>query len=135
MISIIIPTLNEEKYLPKLLDSIKNQNFSDYELIVADFNSKDRTREIARRYGCKIVLGGIPGVARNNGSRVAKGEYLLFLDADVILPKHFLYKFVNEFDRKFADIATCGFKYDGNKRIDKLLAVTTTEVLKIFQYF
>ena len=45
--SIIIPTYNEEEYLPVLLDSIKEQDFNDYEIIVADANSSDRTREIA----------------------------------------------------------------------------------------
>ena len=43
--SIIIPTYNEEEYLPILLDSIKEQDFSDYEVIVADANSTDKTRE------------------------------------------------------------------------------------------
>ena len=77
--SIIIPTYNEEEYLPVLLESIKKQDFDDYEVIVADANSTDRTREIAEEYGCIVVDGGLPGVGRNNGARVAKGEYLLFL--------------------------------------------------------
>ena len=46
MISIVIPTLNEEKYLPKLLVSIKKQHYKDYEIIVADAGSKDNTRKI-----------------------------------------------------------------------------------------
>ena len=44
MISIVIPTLNEEKYLPVLLESIKIQNYKDYELIVSDGNSNDNTK-------------------------------------------------------------------------------------------
>ena len=89
MLSIIIPTLNEEKCLPKLLDSIKNQNFNDYEIIVADAHSRDRTRAIALRYGCKIVEGGIPSVARNHGIKVAQGDYILFVDADSVLTRGF----------------------------------------------
>ena len=49
MISIVIPTLNEEKYLSKLLKSIKNQTFKDYEIIVSDNNSKDNTKKIAKK--------------------------------------------------------------------------------------
>ena len=73
-LSIIIPTYNEEEYLHKLLDSIKSQSFSDYEIIVADANSKDNTREIAISYGCKVVNGGLPAIGRNNGAKVAEGR-------------------------------------------------------------
>ena len=85
-LSIVIPAKNEEKYLPKLLASVKKQSFKDYEIIVADNNSKDKTKEIAKSYGCKIVKGGLPGKGRNAGAKIAKGEIILFLDADVILP-------------------------------------------------
>ena len=54
MLSIIIPTLNEEDYLPKLLDSITNQTFKDYEIIIADAGSKDETINIAQSYRCKM---------------------------------------------------------------------------------
>ena len=85
ILSIIIPTYNEEEYLPVLLDSIKKQNFEDYEVIIADANSTDKTREIASEYGCIITEGGMPAVGRNNGAKIAKGEYLLFLDSDLKL--------------------------------------------------
>jgi len=99
--SIIIPTLNEERYLPKLLDSIKNQNLGDYEIIVADNDSKDKTRSIAQKYGCTIVKGGIPSVARNRGARIAKGEYLFFIDADAVLPnKNFIESALKEFNKR-----------------------------------
>jgi uncharacterized protein (TIGR00661 family) len=96
-LSIIIPTYNEEKYLPKLLKSIKDQDFSNYEIIVADAESKDKTIEMANFYGCKVVEGGSPAVGRNNGVKVAKGEYLLFLDADVVLTEGYLESALNEF--------------------------------------
>jgi glycosyltransferase involved in cell wall biosynthesis len=54
-ISIVIPTYNEEKYLPRLLKQIKQQDFTDYEIIVADNNSKDKTRSIAKRFGARIT--------------------------------------------------------------------------------
>ena len=61
-LSIIIPTYNEEKYLPELLKSIKEQNFSSYEIIVADNDSNDNTVKIAESYGCKVVSGGLPAI-------------------------------------------------------------------------
>lgn len=97
MLSIIIPTYNEENYLPKLLQSIKDQNFHDYEIIVADAESTDKTRKIANSFGCQVVEGGSPAVGRNSGAKIAKGEYLLFLDSDVILTEGYLESALNEF--------------------------------------
>lgn len=105
-LSIIIPTLNEEKNILNLLKSIKKQSFKDYEIIVADKNSEDKTRYIAKSYGARIVSGGLPPKARNNGARIARGEYLLFLDADVILSDNFLKEVINEFEKRNLDIAT-----------------------------
>jgi glycosyltransferase involved in cell wall biosynthesis len=96
-ISIIIPTYNEEEYLPKLLESIKSQDFTDYEIIVADAQSNDNTREIAKEYGCVVVEGGLPGIGRNNGAKVATGEILLFLDSDLQLTEDYLAKVLYEF--------------------------------------
>ncbi len=99
-ISIIIPTYNEEEYLPKLLESIKKQDFTDYEVIVADANSTDNTKEIAIKYGAKLVEGGLPGIGRNNGAKIAKGELLLFLDSDLELTPNYIKKVVREFEEK-----------------------------------
>ncbi len=106
MLSIIIPTKNEENYLPLLLESIKHQNSPDLEIIVADAYSKDGTRSIAKNYGCKIVDGGLPAKARNNGAKYSQGEFLAFIDSDVILPNGFLEKALKEFNDKNLDIAT-----------------------------
>ena len=103
--SIIIPTYNEEEYLPVLLKSIKKQNFEDYEIIVADANSTDKTREIAESYGCVVVDGGLPAVGRNNGAKVAKGEYLLFLDSDLELTDDYLRNVIYEFKMERLGIA------------------------------
>ncbi|MFH1656410.1 MAG: glycosyltransferase [Candidatus Nealsonbacteria bacterium] len=105
-LSIIIPTLNEEKQVPLLLESIKKQNFNDYEIIVADANSKDKTISIVKKYNCKITAGGLPSKGRNNGAKIAKGDLLLFLDADVILPKDFIKKTLKEFDKRKLKIAS-----------------------------
>ena len=106
MLSIIIPTLDEEKHLPLLLESIKKQDFSDYEIIAADAGSEDKTLKIAKDYGCKIVAGGLPARGRNQGAKAARGDLLLFLDADVILPEKTFGKILEEFNRRKLDIAT-----------------------------
>ncbi|PJE69610.1 MAG: hypothetical protein COU98_01075 [Candidatus Staskawiczbacteria bacterium CG10_big_fil_rev_8_21_14_0_10_38_10] len=120
MLSIIIPTLNEEKYLFALLETIKKQNFKDYEIIVADAGSKDKTIEIAKNYGCKITSGGLPAKGRNEGAKIAKGDLLLFLDADIILPQNFLENLLNEFKKRNLDIASSPILAN-ERRMDKLV--------------
>lgn len=120
-LSIIIPAYNEEECLPKLLESIKKQDFKDYEIIVADAHSKDKTREIAKKYGCTVVDGGLPAKGRNSGARAAKGEYLLFLDADIILTKYYLKQIVYEFIKNGLDIALTQYIPISEKQIDKFL--------------
>lgn len=104
-ISIIIPTYNEEEYLPNLLNSIKKQDFTDYEVIIADAHSKDNTRKIAKDFGAIVVDGGLPGVGRNAGAKVAKGEILLFLDSDLELTPKYLNNVIEEFEERNLGIA------------------------------
>jgi glycosyltransferase involved in cell wall biosynthesis len=103
MVSIIIPTLNEEKYLPRLLESIRKQNYLDYEIIVSDGGSKDGTKQIAKESNCFFVEDFIhqhPSWQRNNGAAIAHGEIFLFLDADVVLQSDFLEKVLAEFKER-----------------------------------
>jgi glycosyltransferase involved in cell wall biosynthesis len=119
-LSIIIPAYNEEKYLPKLLDSIKVQDFKNFEIIVAIKPSKDNTLGVAKKYGCIVHRnGGLPGLSRNRGASLAKAGILLFLDADTILPKGFLSELMAEFKQKKLDCATVQIKPISRKLIDK----------------
>ena len=110
MISIIIPALNEEKYLPLLLESVKKQKFGvpsgSYEIILADAGSKDKTLEIAKKYNCKIIPGGLPAKGKNEGAKIAKGDILFFADADIFLPDNFFKKATTEFNERKLDIAS-----------------------------
>lgn len=105
MLSIITPTLNEEKYLPLLLESIKKQDFNDYEIIIADAGSTDKTIEIAKKHNCAVIPGGLPAKGRNQGAKIAKGNLLFFLDADTVLPDNFFIKSIKEFKERNLEIA------------------------------
>jgi glycosyltransferase involved in cell wall biosynthesis len=96
VVSFVIPVLNESVYLPVLLASIDQQRVPhcmEYEIIVVDHASIDTTRQIAEshpkvRY-IQSAHGG-PAAQRNAGASVAVGEWLVFCDAKIILPKNFL---------------------------------------------
>ena len=106
-LSIVIITKNEEKYLPKLLESIKKQKVNfDYKIIVSDANSTDKTRQIGKEFWCKIVDGWLPSKWRNEGAKVAKWEWILFLDADVLIPENSLQTWIDKLENKKADIGT-----------------------------
>lgn len=120
MLSIIIPTYNEEEYLPRLLESIQKQTFLNYEIIVADANSTDNTRLTAESGGAKVIEGGNPPKGRNRGASAARGEIFLFLDADVVLESpYFLEDTLKEFGNKNLGIATCRIQPLSDKKIDK----------------
>lgn len=107
--------------LPRLLDSIKIQDFYDYEVIVADARSKDTTREIAEQYGCRIVNGGLPAAGRNAGAAAARGDFFFFLDADVIIPQGFIRNVYEEMQDRYYDLATCEIRPLSNYRLDRVL--------------
>lgn len=87
LVSIIITTRNEEEVIERLLYSISKQKCK-VEIILVDNNSTDQTKEIARRFINKIYnFGPERSTQRNFGAGIAKGKYLLFLDADMQLSK------------------------------------------------
>lgn len=97
--SIVIPTLNEEKFVGKLLSDLTKQTYNDFEIILVDARSEDTTIHVVQQYIPalpikKIIQIGGRNVSRqrNNGAKYAKGEYLVFLDADARITSSFLQK-------------------------------------------
>ena len=86
-ISIIIPVYNADKYLRRCIDSVISQSFTDFELILVDDGSKDKSPQICDEYASQDkrvrvihkVNGGV-SAARNDGLDIAKGEYVTFID-------------------------------------------------------
>ncbi|MFB6268846.1 MAG: glycosyltransferase [Halobacterium sp.] len=91
--SFVVPTLNEADYLPAALASIDAVDASvDYEVVVADGNSTDGTRGVARAHGARVVTCSENGIAvgRNEGAAAADGDYLAFVDADTTVREDYL---------------------------------------------
>lgn len=106
-ISVVVPALNEEKYLPGCLESLANQCYdSEYEVIVVDGGSVDGTVEIAKHFTDRIIANARRpvGAARNEGAKVADGEIVAFIDADTIASRHWL----TAIERSFKDPSVIG---------------------------
>ena len=100
LISVIIPALNEERYIGKVLDSLLRNGSNGMEIIVVDNGSKDRTREIVRKYkNVKLIVAMKKGTsrARNKGVRFAKADLLFFLDADTTISKGLFNIYIDAF--------------------------------------
>jgi len=109
MISIIIPSLNEEKYIEETLKSMKNQDFEgEYEIILVDGGSKDKTIKIAKKYTNNIIkIGRGISKARNRGAKESKGNILIFVDADTRLLYNTVSVIEKTFKKKEVVAATC----------------------------
>lgn len=94
-ISVVVPAFNEEKYITPCLESLVSQNYpkDKYDIIVELSGSSDRTSEIAKSFGAKIVdTGKKEGVStsRDNGARAASGEIVAQTDGDTVVPINWL---------------------------------------------
>ncbi len=100
-ISVVVPALNEEKFLPDCLGSLRNQDYKgEYEIIVADNGSTDDTTGIARKFGAKVVpCPERKGVfsARQVGADAAHGDIIAQADADTIYPRDWLRRIADQF--------------------------------------
>lgn len=107
-VSVIITTKKEEKYIEQCLKSLQNQTFKDFEIIVTDSNSRDKTVNIAKKYTKKIIVKKMNVAAgRNVGASAASGKILVFVDADTILMPDTLEKTLDAFKNSKVVGASC----------------------------
>ena len=136
-VSIVIPTLNEERLLGGLLSDLAAQGRQPDEVFVVDAGSEDGTVAVAERFPFVEVLRSTPPVAvgRNAGGRRTSGDVVVFLDADARLPETFLERFLGEFGRRGYDVA-CPLYYphDSTRAVERfhdLFNLTTRTFQKI----
>jgi glycosyltransferase involved in cell wall biosynthesis len=114
MISVIIPVYNGEKTLGALLDSLGAGDYKEYEILVVDDGSTDGTREVASKQSVKLLSTGGrrgPAVARNIGAQEARGDVLLFLDADTFAGPDLVSHIAKRFEKEPELVAVVGY-YD-----------------------
>lgn len=125
-ISVIVPVYNGEKTIAKCLESIIASDLKDFELIVVDDNSKDKTPSIIRSLKCDFIklhkrVGA--GAARNIGAKKAKGDILAFTDSDCIIPTNWLSRIQKIFKKqKRVSAITGGYKAPVKKNIVSLFS-------------
>lgn len=130
-VSVIVPIYNVEKYLERCLNSVKKQTFTDFEVIMINDGSTDKSSEIAQRFAesdSRFILinqenKGISEV-RNKGVQLAGGEYICFVDSDDFCTEDYIEKLYNAAKKNNADISCCvySFYYEktGKSRIVRL---------------
>ena len=99
MLSVIVPAHNEERYLGRTLEALRNQTYQWFEVIVVANGCTDRTAQVARGKCQRLIVLSQRslGVARNLGAKMARGDVLLFLDADTILEPTALHNIAAQF--------------------------------------
>ena len=136
MLSIVIPAKNEGKYLGFLLEDISKQTTKQkIEVIIALAPSTDNTLQVAKKYKAQIIPGGLPGYGRNCGAKKAKGEILLFLDADVRIPTDFIAKGLAEFKRRHFDMASTNIVSDTDEPFDEFVYKIDNLTQDLSKYF
>jgi len=106
LVSFIVTTKNEEKYIGSCLASIRNQTYKNIEIIVVDSFSTDNTIGIVEKYADKIIgKDCIMPTGRNMGARYAKGNVLAFVDADVVLERDWLERLLPKLSEKVVAVA------------------------------
>jgi len=143
MFSVIIPTLNEERYIGALLDNLAGQTRRDFEVIIVDSDSSDRTREVAESFQDKVLDLRIVdeprkglSCARNTGASVAQGDPMIFMEADCLIGKDFLETCIREAEERGLGCANVLSLPLSRRWFDRLYyKVFLDWALRIFQYF
>ena len=149
LISVIVPIYNMENYLEKCLDNLINQTLKEIEIICINDGSVDNSLKILKNFANKdnriIILNQKnqgQGIARNNGIKIARGEYIGFCDPDDWIELNMFENMYNKAIQNQADIVECDFishyehrnKIKRNKLIRKFFSIYRCMYFNIFQY-
>lgn len=136
LVSINIPTYNSESTLEETLKSIKLQSYKNYEIIIADHNSKDKTAEIAKKYTDKIILDPKKLLhSRYLAFKASKGKIIFFIDSDQILEPTLLERVVKSFNEEDYDMwALEERSYNPKNWVEKLTDIDRENVHKIKEF-
>ncbi len=136
--SIIIPTLNEEKFLPNLLDSLARQTKKDFEVIVVDGSSRDKTVAVATSFSRKlpklqVVVSKVASLPlqRNLGATCARGQWFVFIDADSIVFPHFIERITRYIGEENPSFFTTWFRPDSETPGDANIALLGNLMLEV----
>lgn len=128
-ISVVIPAYNEATYIDRLLEALSKQTYKKFEVIVSDAESKDGTKAVVESFKDRLHLRFVtspprgPGAGRNVGAKLARGEWLLFLDADDdIDDPNFIKTLLNETLAHDWDVSSTNAKIR-NVRIDHVFGM------------
>lgn len=125
LVSINIPTYNSARTLTECLESVKNQTYSNTEVVIIDSYSKDNTQEIAKEYGAKILTAQSLAKARKIGVEKSKGKYIFLLDSDQILEKNTIEECVKTCEKE---------GYDGVTLFERSIIQKNTFVERVIAY-
>ncbi len=148
-ISVIVPVYNVENYLARCVESILNQSFKNFELILVNDGSTDDSLSICQKYRgidkrVKLVTQDNKGLsaARNTGLKYARGNYICFVDSDDFVERDYLNKLLNNIEQYNSDISICEYYLTDDKgkkySIEKLNEPYNAKVLsgkETFSYF
>jgi len=139
--SIVIPTLNEEYYLPRLLKDLnKQKKMFLFEVLVVDAYSEDKTQEVARKNRGDLDLTIIKSkrrnlsYQRNLGGKKAKGQYIIFIDADCCIPKDFLLRTKSIIEKDKSLIISPCLMATKNSSLDNIIIEINNYIIPFFQH-
>lgn len=142
MFSIIIPTSNEEKYVGRILESLKKQTFKDFEVIIVDTGSKDNTKKKAFKFkkcfkNFKFIIEKKKGIsrARNVGAKASKGDIIAFFDCDGRFGRDFLLKAEKQIKERKLNTSGCYIRPITKRAIIKIFFIIYNFWIWLSQYF
>lgn len=148
-ISIIVPVYNVESYLVRCIDSILNQSFRNFELILVNDGSTDDSLNICKKYlnidkRIKLISQANKGLsaARNTGLKYASGDYICFVDSDDFVEKDYLLLLLKSIEKYNSDISMCEYYLTNDKgkqysveKFNEPQNIITLSGKEVFSYF